>query len=180
MKKRSRFKSVSRIILVQGIFVMGSKIEEKIAEKLRKIKVKDIMTRAVLTVREDRGLSDLADLLIRTKVSGVPVLDEAGAMTGIITTTDLLKLMGKIKEGSFGQADRPLNKDLAVESVMTKDVSTIAEGDTLLDVVNIMCAKGIHTLPVIKDGKLAGIVGRRDVIMYFYSAVRDSIEESNR
>ena len=51
------------------------KIEERIAEKLNRIKVKDIMTRSVMTTHEEETLSDLADLLIRTKISGVPVVD---------------------------------------------------------------------------------------------------------
>lgn len=159
---------------------MGPRIEERISEKLKRVKVKNIMTRSVVTMREDETLSGLADLLIRTKISGVPVLNGVGEMTGIITITDLLNLMGKIKDGSFARHDQSLNKDLSVKAVMTKNVSTITEEDTLLDAVNIMCAKKIHTLPVVSEGMLVGVVGRRDIIMYFYAAVRDSIEEVNR
>ncbi|HOW35235.1 MAG TPA: CBS domain-containing protein [Candidatus Omnitrophota bacterium] len=159
---------------------MTPTVEERISEKLKRIKVKNIMTRSVITMREDETLSSLADLLIRTKISGAPVLNGVGEMTGIVTITDLLNLMGKIKDGSFVHDNQSLRKDLSVKAVMTKNVSTIAEEATLLDAVNMMCTKKIHTLPVVKEGALIGVLGRRDVIMYFYAAVRESIEEINR
>ena len=156
---------------------MSQKIEEKITEKLNKIKVKDVMTRSVITTTEDETLSDLADLLIKTKISGVPVVDGEKKIVGIITTTDFLDLMGKVKDGYFSHPGQGTSANPRVNHVMTKDVTTITEGHTLLDVVNMMCTKGIHTLPVVRDEKLIGIIGRRDIIMYFYAAVRDSIEE---
>ena len=156
---------------------MGQKIEEKISEKLNRIKVKDVMTRSPITTTEEETLSDLADLLIKTKISGVPVLNKDKKIVGIITTTDFLDLMGKIKQGSFEEVGHAANVNPLVKGVMTKNVVTITDGHTLLDAVNIMCEKNIHTLPVVKDERLVGVIGRRDVIMYFYAAVRDSIEE---
>ena len=60
---------------------------------------------------------------------------------------------------------------------MSKNVVAVAENQTLFDVVDIMCEKKIHTIPVLRGEKLVGVLGRRDVIMFFYAAVRDSIEE---
>ena len=157
---------------------MGLSIEEKIGEKLSRIKVKDIMTRSVMTTKEDETLSDLADLLIRTKISGVPVIKD-NKIAGIITTTDLLKLMSKIKDGAYAKTGGTTASNPTVKTFMTTNVSTVAETDTLLDIVNIMCAKNIHTLPVMRSDKIVGIVGRRDVIMYFYAALRDSVQENN-
>ena len=53
---------------------MAQRIEEIITEKLSKIKIKDVMTRSVITTTTDEPLSDLADILIKTKISGVPVV----------------------------------------------------------------------------------------------------------
>ncbi len=156
---------------------MANKIEEKISEKLNRIKVKDIMTRSVMTTHEDETLSDLADLLIRTKISGVPVIKD-NIVSGIITTTDLLKLMGQIKEGAFAKTGASSDSNPTVKMFMTRNVSTVTEENSLADIVDIMCAKNIHTLPVVRDNKLVGIVGRRDMIMYFYAALRDSIQEN--
>ncbi len=155
-------------------------IEDKITEKLKKVKVKDIMTRSVITTRQSETLSDIADLLIKTKISGMPVIDQDHGVVGIITATDLFNVMGKINKGGFAAVNPQTRTNPLVQDVMTRDVVTITEGDTLFDVVNIMCDKGIHTLPVLREKKLIGVVGRRDVMMYFYAAVRDSIEELNQ
>src|SRR3989338_699713 len=156
---------------------MSQRVEERISEKLNRIKVKDVMTRSVITTQEDETLSDLADLLIKKKISGVPVLNHENKIAGIITTTDFLDLMGKIKAGVFTALGEKAGANPRVKSVMTKNVVTITENHTLLDAVNIMCLKNIHTLPILKDDNLIGVLGRRDIIMYFYAAVRDSIEE---
>ncbi len=148
-------------------------ISQKVSEKLQKIKIKDIMTRSVITTQECEPLSDLADILIKSKISGVPVVDDSKKIIGIITTTDFLNFMGKIKEGfDINPKNLPQVKD-----VMTKGAVTLLESDTLFDAVNVMMSRQIHTLPVVKDDKLIGIVGRRDVIMYFYAALRDSVGE---
>lgn len=151
-------------------------ITEKIAEKLKKIKIKDVMTRSVITTAPEETLSDLADLLIKTKISGLPVVDKAGQMVGIVTTTDLLRAMAQIKEGRFSGLLRTPLEGPAVADIMTKRVSTIREDQSLWDTVELMCGRNIHTIPVVKEGKLIGVVDRDDVMMYFYAAVRDSVE----
>ena len=156
---------------------MVQRIEERITEKLSKIKIKDVMTRSVITTTTDEPLSDLADILIKTKISGVPVVTGDKKILGIITATDFLNLMDKIKQGAFGTLKEGKGINPKVHHVMTRNVTAITETHTLLDVVNIMCEKEIHTLPVVREEKLIGVIGRRDVIMYFYAAVRDAIEE---
>jgi CBS domain-containing protein len=138
------------------------------------------MTRSVVTTHPYETLSEIADLLIRTKISGLPVVGEESKIVGIVTATDLFSVMSKIREGLFMEKERKANVNPTVEEVMIKNVTTISDDHNLLDVVNIMCTKNIHTLPVIKEEKLIGVIGRRDVMMYFYAAVRDSVEEFNQ
>ncbi len=159
---------------------MNPKLQAKITEKLNRIKVKDVMTRSPITTTPDENLSDLADIFIKSKISGVPVVNASKKMVGIITTTDFLRLMGEMNKGSFVGLNQEKNANVIVGDVMTKSVMSVNETHTLHDVVNIMCDKKIHTIPVTKDDQLIGVVGRRDVIMYFYAALRDSVEESNQ
>ena len=53
---------------------------------------------------------------------------------------------------------------MLVKEIMTKDVFTISEDKTIDDVMRIMFGKGVHTIPVTKDGKLVGIIGKRDLV----------------
>lgn len=156
---------------------MARKVEEKIADKLSAVKVKDVMTRSVITVKEQDTLSDVADLLIKVKISGIPVVDKDKKMVGIITTTDLLNLMRDIKKGGFPSSNTEGHVNPKVKDVMKKHVYTATETQTLLDIVNMMCEKKVHTIPVVKDGMLIGVIGRRDMMMYFYAAVRDCVDE---
>lgn len=156
---------------------MARRIEECLAAKLSAIKAKDVMTRSVITVKEQDNLSDVADLLIKVKISGIPVIDKDKKMVGIITTTDLLNLMRDIKKGRLPTAGGEGHINPKVKDVMKKRVHTATESQNLLDIVDIMCEKKVHTIPIVKDNIIVGVIGRRDMMMYFYAAVRDCVDE---
>ena len=138
--------------------------------KLNAIKAVDIMSRFAITTKEGATISNLAHLLMRFKISGVPVVNENKEIIGIITATDLFRILEKVKECIKADSPNEFSGTIFVKDIMTKDVSTILENASLFDVIDLMCQKNIHTLPVLNAGKdIVGIIGRRDVINAFYS-----------
>jgi CBS domain-containing protein len=136
--------------------------------------IKEIMTKNVITVSPDASLKEIGKIFKEKRISGAPVVDDDGTIRGIVTVTDLLRVLDqvykwkefeKIVPGLKVSQTREEEKTKAkVRDIMTKDTSTISEDNTIEDLMRIMFTKGIHTIPVIKDGKLVGIVGKRDLI----------------
>ena len=142
--------------------------------EMKNMLVKDIMTKNVYTVLPQDSLKKASDILKEKKISGIPVVDENGVVVGIITITDLLKILGQIyewKELEKKESEVDLSHTYEeqkekgkVEDIMTKEVVTLEEDDTIDDVMSLMFERKIHTIPIIKEGKLIGVVGKRDLI----------------
>ena len=143
------------------------------------MKTKDIMTKEVVTVKPEMTIEELARLFTRHDISGAPVLDEAGGLIGIVTENDLIKMEQRlhiptiitifdavIYLGSSKKFEDDLKRMAAtkVSDIYKRDVITITENTTLEEVATIMCEKDIHHLPVVKKGKLMGIVGKKDIV----------------
>ena len=149
---------------------METKKGETLEARLKRIKATDIMSRYAITTTEETMIADIAHLMMRFKISGVPVLGKDKKIVGIITATDLFKLMGKITmeiEKNAGFVDY---YKMPVKSFMTTDVMTITPETTLYEIMKIMWERNIHTLPVVVLSKqeIVGVIGRRDVINACY------------
>lgn len=138
--------------------------------------VADTMNGSVITVTADKTIADAAELMLRHKISGLPVVDARGALIGIITEGDLLR------RAETGTARRRahwlellttpgrLAQDYAaaharrVAEVMTTDVVTVLPEEPLENAVRLMEQRRIKRLPVIEDGRLVGIVSRADLV----------------
>ena len=154
---------------------MTESVEIQVAElegKLKLIKAEDFMTTNILTVKEDLTLAEVASLMIKNRVSGLPVVRANGDLVGIITATDLFTLIDIIRSGSA--KEDALNPKVAF--AMSTNIVSIAKGTTLDEIVTLMKRKNIHTIPVCEDGKMVGIVGRRDVFKNFY-AIAQSVAQ---
>ena len=140
---------------------------------------KDIMTKDVITVAPDTSVEDLASLLAKHKISGAPVVNESGALYGIVSENDLISrnkrlhiptvvsfLDAAIYLESSKKFEEEVRKIVAtkVGDICVRKVITIAEDATLADIATLMSDKKKHLLPVVKDGKVIGIVGKRDVV----------------
>ncbi len=140
---------------------------------------KDIMTREVITVTTDVTIEGLARLFTRHAISGAAVVDENGQLIGIVTENDLIKMEQRlhiptvinifdavIYLGSSKKFEEDIKRMAAtkVEDIFRKDVVTITENSTIEDIATIMSEKNIHHLPVLKKGKLVGIVGKKDIV----------------
>jgi CBS domain-containing protein len=140
---------------------------------------KDIMTRNVVTVKPDTSIEELASLLVKHQISGVPVVDDAGDLYGIVTENDLISqnkrlhiptvvsfLDAAIYLESSKKFEQEVKRITATRAgdICARKVLTIAEDTTLVDIATIMDEKKTHLLPVVKNGKMVGIVGKRDVV----------------
>ena len=136
--------------------------------------VKDIMTKEVVTIRPEVTLAEVVRLLKQHRINGVPVVTAGGVLVGIITMSDLLRLLRDINFWNKVEQARPelsvkdaflKDKEQAiVEKKMTHDVITVAEDETVERVLDLMSTRNIHTIPVMREDKLVGIVGAMDIV----------------
>lgn len=140
---------------------------------------KDIMTKAVITVTTEMTVEELARLFIKNDISGAPVVDGEGNLKGIITENDLIKMEQRlhiptvitifdavIYLGGSKKFEEDMRRMAAikVDDLYKKDAVTVLESATIEDVATIMSEKRVHHLPVIKKGKLVGIIGKKDIV----------------
>lgn len=146
-------------------------------EKVEMLTAADVMTQQVLTVTPATPIREIASLLYTKNISGVPVVDESGQVVGIVSEGDLMGHAAAIGErprrrswlaaltgGAELAHDYAKAHGAIAEDVMSRGVQTIAETATLPDVVKLMERHRIKRLPVERDGKLVGIVTRRDIL----------------
>ena len=139
------------------------------------IKAAEVMTRAVHHVRVDTPLVDVAELMAHNRVSGVPVLDEAGRVVGVISEKDFLRRMGSADTahvmdviaaclGGRGCAALPIRGRVAAD-IMKAPAITVREDTSTLEIMRIFATMHINRVPVIDgSGKLDGIVSRADIL----------------
>lgn len=146
---------------------------------------KDIMTMDVIVANRSDSIADVAQLLIKEKIGGVPVVSEDKEVVGIISETDIMKkekyvedpqvlnlLQGLIFLSDFKQMEEDMKRVAAykVEELMSTDIITVHENDTFDDVANVMIKKSVNRVPVVdSDNKLKGIICRYDIIRAMYN-----------
>lgn len=143
------------------------------------LSAKDIMTKDVTTVSPEMEIARAAALLLEESINGVPVVDETGDLVGILCQSDLVAqqkkfplpslftlLDGFIPLTSMKHLEKEVQKITAttVGDAMTPNPVTVAPETGIEEVGSIMVDKHCHTLPVVDDGKLVGIVGKKDVL----------------
>ena len=141
--------------------------------------VKNVMTKDVLTVRPDEKVDKVARLLVENRISGVPVVDDQHRVVGIITEKDLMIKASELKVpfyltlfDSIIFLENPIrfNNDLKkytatyVREAMTSKVVTVPEDCPVSEVVALMQKKKINRIPIVRHGKLIGIVTRNDIL----------------
>lgn len=142
-------------------------------KRLKAIKAKDIMTKTVVTIREDKTLSEVAKIMIKKRISGLPVLDKNKKLAGIIVNRDLFLVMDMIESGNVIEENSNTKSDPKVSYAMSKQVVTVKKSTNLDEIISTMKYKNVHTLPVLQGKKIVGIIGRRDVYQAFYNTIKD-------
>lgn len=128
---------------------------------------KDVMSDGVLSVGADASVLEAARLLVNCKVSAMPVVDEVGVMTGIVSEADL---MGNAEDYVPRRDGRPTRK---VTDVMTNDVVTASEDTPIAQIARLMKARNIKRIPILKNGAVVGIVSRVDILRGLISLSHD-------
>lgn len=148
----------------------------------------DVMSRAVVGVREDAPLAQALRLMVQNHISGLPVLNDAGRPVGMLTEGDLLRRAEIGTEGSkpgllriFLTPDRVAGDYVRthgrrVGELMTCEVETVQEDTPLAEVAERMRARGVKRLPVVRSGAVVGIVSRADLIR----ALSDTLDVPDR
>ena len=119
----------------------------------------DVMNTEVITITADVIVEETIRILIKNQISGMPVVDEEEHLVGIVSEFQLLKILVC-----------PEIKEKPVRDVMTKDVLTVAPKTLLSDVTSMMVMHRIRRLPVTDNGKIVGIIARRDLLRYVLEA----------
>ena len=143
------------------------------------LKVKDIMTRELITISPETEIVHATKLLLENRINGVPVTDETGKLVGILCQSDLIAqqkklpipsfftfLNGLIPMTSMKQLEKQVQKITAttVAQAMMKNPVTVQPDTDIEEVAALMVDNNFHTIPVMDGGKLVGIVGKEDIL----------------
>ncbi len=140
------------------------------------MQAKDLMTTDVITVSADATVSHVAQLLLRHRISAVPVVDAKGKLIGIVSEGDLMR---RAETGTEPHRSWWLNllarpEEIAsdyvrshakrVGDLMTRKVVSVGEDEPVSRIAALLEEKRIKRVPVVKDGRLVGIVSRADLL----------------
>ncbi len=118
-------------------------------------KAKDVMKTNLITVGRHTPIHEAIRTLVENNITGLPVVNDDMSLAGIISEKDMLGLLYNIE-------DKPGN----VEDFMTKEVVCFDQEDSLIDITESFMASNFRRVPIVTDGKLVGIISRKDVIAY--------------
>ena len=137
---------------------------------------RDVMTTNVITVGPETSVRDIARQLVTSRISAVPVVDDDGQLVGLVSEGDLMRRpetgaarhpswwLRLLAEPETSARDYVKSHGLNARDVMTRDVVTIAEDASLEDVATLLEGYRIKRVPVVRDGKVVGIVSRANLL----------------
>ena len=113
------------------------------------------MTTAVVAVPVDASIDEVFELLLRHHVSGLPVVDHENRIKGVVSELDLLLLL-----------HNPETEKGCVSDYLSGNVLTVEEDDPLTEVAELFLSNNFRRLPVVREGRLVGVISRRDLVRY--------------
>jgi predicted transcriptional regulator len=140
---------------------------------------KDIMTSEVITVQMQTTVNELAEILWKNRISGTPVIDDDGKVVAVVTENDLIDQSKKFHiptmislldsviflEGSK-KTEEAIKKMAGntVQDICSRELVSVSEEIGVDEIATIMAEKKVHTLPVMQDDRLIGVIGKSDII----------------
>lgn len=143
------------------------------------LKVKDIMTKDVVSVTKETTVMELAGIFAQRHISSLPVLDQEGDLIGIVTETDLVEQDKNLHIPTvisifdwviYLESDKKFEKELkkmtggTVGDIYSSDVVTVPPDASIADVADLLSSRKITALPVVEGKKVVGIISRIDLI----------------
>lgn len=126
-------------------------------------KAKDIMTTDVFSVKRHTPIHDAIKIMVDNNITGLPVVNDDMTLAGIISEKDVLLLLYSCED---------LKSQGTVENFMTANVVAFDQDENLIAICNCLLKNNFRRVPVVADGKLAGIITRKDIIKYILEPIR--------
>ncbi|MBA7665968.1 A-adding tRNA nucleotidyltransferase [subsurface metagenome] len=120
------------------------------------LKAKDIMTENVVSVKKDTPIYKALELLVKYNITGIPVVREDMILVGVLSEKDVLRLFYAHEDEEEG----------TVNDFMTQPAVHFDKDESLLDICDCLTNNYFRRVPVTSEGKLVGIISRKDVINY--------------
>jgi CBS domain-containing protein len=121
---------------------------------MRTLCASDVMVKDVITVTESTPLKDVARMFVEKKITGAPVVNDKGALTGVISETDIIRKTTSI--GAWSPS--------TVSQIMTKPAVTVSPDETLQRVCEMMYNRRIHRVVVAEGAQIKGILTTMDIL----------------
>jgi CBS domain-containing protein len=155
------------------------------------MKVKDVVTTSLITVGPGAPFKEVAERMLDGNVSGLPVVDDQGSLLGLVTEADLVSkpAFGHRRHRSLVAVVDLLTGDarwaakataLTAGEMMTTAVITASPNEGIQAVAQRMLERRVKRLPVLDDGRLVGIVSRRDLLRSFHRSDTEITAELTR
>jgi len=126
--------------------------------------VKNVMTDSPIVVHPETTIDDAIEVLLNHRVSGLPVVDRQGFLVGVISEIDIIDLVYKADiDGSL------------VGDFMCREIQSLNVDASLDDAASLFCGKNIRRIPIVQDGKLVGVLSRRDLIRFVRSVRKNAV-----
>jgi CBS domain-containing protein len=140
---------------------------------------RDVMTKAVVSVHPDTPVREIARLLLDKAISAVPVIDNNGAPIGMVSEGDLISPDQAARKArrewwleilAEGEQLSPEflawlhSQNRAARAIMSAPVITVSEGTEIGEIARLLVAHRIKRVPVVRDGRVIGIVAREDLL----------------
>jgi CBS domain-containing protein len=126
--------------------------------------ISKIMTEDIITVNKTQSIKEVSDIIKDKNIRHVPVVSSE-KIIGMLSKVDLQKI-SFVNTVDSDDLTTALYDGLTIEQVMTKDVKVVQKSDTIYEVASILSKNEFHSLPVVEQDKLVGIVTTTDLIKY--------------
>lgn len=155
------------------------------------MQVKEIMSQPVIVVSEDDTLEEVARSLLDNNIGGVPVVDSAGLITGIITESDFgakeksipfstfrsAQVLGQWLSGSQIDKIYAAARDRRASEIMSRQVKVVSESDPVEKAAELLLKYEITRLPVVRGSQPVGLIARRDLVKLMVRMAKDKAVE---
>jgi CBS domain-containing protein len=145
------------------------------------VKASEFMTKEVISLTPDKTVEDAAKLMLKKNISIVPIVDSTSHLVGVVTESDFIgknadiphalasikRLLGQIFYHDGVEQIFQNAKKMALEKVMSNNPKFASPDDSLDKIVDQMGRFNLKRIPVVKDGKLVGVITRHDIIRAF-------------